>query len=63
MGRGEPRIYVTGGDGSIGVFEQSDADHYTDMGRIPSAPGAKMAILVPYANRSISLHHRAKRPS
>lgn len=45
------RIYVTGGDGFIGVFEQIDADHYTDVGRIPSAPGAKTAILVPSLNR------------
>jgi len=45
------RIYVTGGDGFIGVFEQIDADHYTDIGRIPSAPGAKTAILVPSLNR------------
>ena len=45
------RIYVTGGDGFIGVFEQIDADHYTDLGRIPSATGAKTAILVPSLNR------------
>ena len=45
------RIYVTGGDGFIGVFEQIDADHYADIGRIPSAPGAKTAILVPALNR------------
>ena len=38
------RIYVTGGDGFIGVFAQNDADHYSQVARVPSAPGAKTAI-------------------
>ena len=45
------RIYVTGGDGYIGVFQQNDADHYTELARVPSAPGAKTAILAPSLNR------------
>lgn len=45
------RIYVTGGDGFIGVYEQVDADRYNDLGRIPSAPGAKTAIVMPSLNR------------
>jgi DNA-binding beta-propeller fold protein YncE len=45
------RIYVTGGEGYIGVFAQTDADHYSELPRVPSAPGAKTAILVPSLNR------------
>ena len=45
------RIYVTGGEGYIGVFAQDDADHYSEAAHVPSAPGAKTAILVPSLNR------------
>jgi DNA-binding beta-propeller fold protein YncE len=41
------RIYVTGGEGYIGVFEQDDADHYREVARVKSLPGAKTAILDP----------------
>lgn len=39
------RIYVTGGEGYIGVVEQHDADHYREVDRVASLPGAKTAIL------------------
>lgn len=45
------RIYVTGGEGYIGVFQQQDADHYAELARVRSAPGAKTAILAPSLNR------------
>jgi len=45
------RIYVAGGEGYIGVFGQTDADHYTQLARLPSAPGAKTAVLAPSLNR------------
>jgi len=45
------RVYVTGGEGYISVIEQTDADHYAELARVPSAPGAKTAILVPSLNR------------
>ncbi|MDB5451259.1 MAG: hypothetical protein JWQ52_2387 [Phenylobacterium sp.] len=41
------RVYATGGEGYIGVVQQDDADHYTQLANVPSAPGAKTAILVP----------------
>jgi len=44
------RIYVLGGEGYIGVFEEKDADHYVELTRVPSAPGAKTGILVPELN-------------
>lgn len=41
------RVYVLGGEGYIGVFEEKDADHVVELPRVPSAPGAKTGILVP----------------
>ncbi len=35
------RIYVTGGEGYVSVFQQKDADHYLLLANIPSAIGAR----------------------
>jgi DNA-binding beta-propeller fold protein YncE len=48
---GNRRIYALGGEGYIGVFQQKDADHYEELPRVPSAPGAKTGILVPELKR------------
>src|SRR3989442_11457900 len=45
------RIYALGGEGYIGVFQQKDADHYEELARVTSAPGAKTGILVPELKR------------
>jgi DNA-binding beta-propeller fold protein YncE len=45
------RIYVLGGEGYIGVFQQNDPDRYEEIARVPSAKGAKTGILVPELNR------------
>jgi DNA-binding beta-propeller fold protein YncE len=45
------RVYVLGGEGYIGVFQQKDADHYDELPRVPSAPGAKTGILIPELKR------------
>jgi DNA-binding beta-propeller fold protein YncE len=37
------RIYVSGGEGHISVFQQKDADHYMLQAKIPSALGARTA--------------------
>jgi hypothetical protein len=34
------RIYISGGEGSISVVEQQDADRYRLLGRVSTAPGA-----------------------
>jgi DNA-binding beta-propeller fold protein YncE len=44
------RIYVSGSD-FIDVFQQKDADHYEQVGHVPTAFRAKTAILVPQLNR------------
>jgi hypothetical protein len=45
------RIYVAGGEGYIGFYQQVDADHYQQLPGVPSAKGAKTAVLVPSLNR------------
>jgi DNA-binding beta-propeller fold protein YncE len=37
------RIYVTGGEGFISVFQQEDPDHYKLIARLPTALGARTA--------------------
>jgi len=37
------RVYIPGGEGYISVFQQSDADHYRLLAKIPSALGARTA--------------------
>lgn len=41
------RIYVPGGVGFISVIQQKDADHYELIAKVPTAAGAKTALLVP----------------
>jgi DNA-binding beta-propeller fold protein YncE len=37
------RIYVPGGEGFISVFQQTDADHYSLLAKVPSTLGARTA--------------------
>ena len=37
------RIYVSGGEGYVSVFQQKDADHYELIAKVPSALGARTA--------------------
>lgn len=42
------RIYVvSGGQGAVDVFKETDPDHYESIGTVPSAPGAKTGLWVP----------------
>ena len=49
------RVYVSGGRGfdvgSVFVYQQYDADHYTQIGRIPTRPGAGTSFWSPELNR------------
>jgi outer membrane protein assembly factor BamB len=49
--RERKRIYVPGGVGFIGVYQQETPDQYKELARIPSAVGAKSGLLVPELNR------------
>jgi DNA-binding beta-propeller fold protein YncE len=44
------RLYAAG-DGSVAIFEQTDADSYTPLGESPTGPAAKTARLAPQINR------------
>lgn len=46
----QKRIYISGSQ-SIDVIEQKDADHYEQIGHVPTAFRAKTAILVPQLKR------------
>jgi DNA-binding beta-propeller fold protein YncE len=45
------RIYATGGDGAISVFEQKDSDHYTELARIMTVKGARTSFYSPEVDR------------
>lgn len=45
------RLYVLAGEGYISVFQQKGADSYSEIARVPTAPGAKTGILVPELHR------------
>jgi DNA-binding beta-propeller fold protein YncE len=45
------QIYVSGGNGFIGVYSQKDPDHYEEIAKIPSGPAAKVSIFIPELNR------------
>jgi DNA-binding beta-propeller fold protein YncE len=38
------RIYASGGDGAISVFEEKDADHYAELARIATVKGARTSF-------------------
>jgi hypothetical protein len=45
------RIYAIGGEGAISVFAQLDADHYSELARIPTVKGARTGFFAPERNR------------
>jgi DNA-binding beta-propeller fold protein YncE len=45
------RIYVSGGQGAIFVYQQQDPDHYTQIAEIKTTSGARTSLFVPSINR------------
>jgi hypothetical protein len=45
--RGRKRIYATGGEGGISVYQQHDADHYTEIAKLPTIKGARTSFFSP----------------
>jgi YVTN family beta-propeller protein len=45
------RIYASGGQGAISVFEQQDADHYKEVARIATVKGARTSFFSPDLGR------------
>jgi DNA-binding beta-propeller fold protein YncE len=50
---GDKRIYAPSGaaGGSVDVYEETDPDHYKFLGKVPSGPLARTALLVPELHR------------
>ncbi|MGH9376455.1 MAG: YncE family protein, partial [Terriglobia bacterium] len=45
------RIYASGGEGFVEVYRQIDPDHYKEISKIPTGPGARTSLFVPAFNR------------
>jgi hypothetical protein len=45
------RIYASGGDGAISVFQEDGADHYKESARIPTVKGARTSFFSPELDR------------
>jgi DNA-binding beta-propeller fold protein YncE len=53
------RIYVSGGEGFINVFDQTSPDNYTPRVKIPTAAGARTSLFVAELNRLyLAVPHR-----
>ena len=53
------RLYVSGGEGFIDVFQSGEANRFTRLARIPSAAGARTALFVPDVSRLfLAVPHR-----
>ena len=45
------RIYASGGEGAISVFQQQDSDHYNELARISTVKGARTSFFSPDLDR------------
>lgn len=55
------RVYVSGGEGSISVFQQTDGDHYQLLATIPTASGARTSLFVAEKARLyVAVPHRGQ---
>ena len=45
------RVYASGGEGAILVYQQQDPDHYSKIGQIETVKGARTSLFVPELNR------------
>jgi DNA-binding beta-propeller fold protein YncE len=53
------RLYVSGGEGFLSVFQEQNPDHYTQLGKIPTAAGARTSLFVPNLKRFyLAVPHR-----
>jgi DNA-binding beta-propeller fold protein YncE len=44
-------VCVIGGEGAVEIFRQTDPDHYTSLGKVTTAPGARTGFFVQEWNR------------
>ncbi len=56
---GRKRLYVTGGEGFIDVFQNQDANRFTRIAHVASAAGARTSLFIPDLNRLyLAVPHR-----
>ncbi len=44
---GHKRIYISGGEGLIGIVQQKDSDHYKTLAKMRTASGARTSLFAP----------------
>ena len=53
------RVYVTGGEGYLDVFQEEDATRFARIAQIPTAAGARTSLFVPeQARLYLAVPHR-----
>lgn len=58
------RIYASTGEGVLHIFQQTDADHYTSLAKIPTAKGARTSLFVPEQRRLyLAIPDQGKQPA
>jgi YVTN family beta-propeller protein len=45
------RLYVSGGEGAIAVYQQQDRDHYTKIAQVETVKGSRTSLFVPELRR------------
>jgi DNA-binding beta-propeller fold protein YncE len=55
------RVYVIGGEGFVDIFEQRDADRYSPVARVATAPGARTGLFVAdWGKLFVAVPHRGE---
>jgi DNA-binding beta-propeller fold protein YncE len=58
------RVYVSGGAGELRVLEQRNTDQFAEIARVPTAPGARTALLEPNGKRLfVTVPRRGNQPA
>ncbi|MFB3922021.1 MAG: YncE family protein [Terriglobia bacterium] len=58
------RVYISGGEGFIDIFDQQNPSQYRLAGRIATATGARTSLFVPELNRLyLAVPHRGNQPA
>lgn len=45
------RVYVSGGEGAVAVYQQQDRDHYSKIAQVATVKGARTSLFVPELSR------------
>jgi YVTN family beta-propeller protein len=58
------RIYVSGGEGAIAIYQQQDRDHYSKIAQLETVKGARTSLFVPELNRMfVAVRAEGKNPA